>query len=279
MAFFERDGARIYFEDTGSGEPIIAVHGLIENTSYWRLAGVAGALEKKHRLVSMDMRAHGRTTVPGDRPGFDVDTMGDDIIALADHLGLRCFHLLSHSTGGFISVRLAMRERGRIAALILTDTGSFTTVVNSDAETIAKWNNKMARSFEKIDWDRMIAGVRVVPGPFFRGIAESERCDELLALALEMIGVGNRDIIASFVRAFYTDPDQRIEGLRSITCPVLIVYGEKDDLFIQSSRLMAKEIPGAKLLEYPGVGHMTALEAPERLAADVLDFLAAHPLQ
>lgn len=57
-----------------------------------------------------------------------------------------------------------------------------------------------------------------------------------------------------------------------------IIYGEKDDLFIQSNRLMAKEIPGSKLLEYPGVGHMTALEAPEQLAADIVDFISSNPL-
>jgi hypothetical protein len=40
---------------------------------------------------------------------------------------------------------------------------------------------------------------------------------------------------------------------------------------------MAREIPGAELIEYKGVGHMTALEAPDALARDVLSFIASHP--
>ncbi len=58
-----------------------------------------------------------------------------------------------------------------------------------------------------------------------------------------------------------------------ISCPTLIIYGEKDDLFIQSSKLMAKEIPDAHLIEYMGIGHMTALEAPVLLSKDIIAFI------
>lgn len=88
-----------------------------------------------------------------------------------------------------------------------------------------------------------------------------------------MISLGDRSDIARFVRSFYTDPDPKIEGLRGIRCPTLIIYGEKDDLFIETSKMMAREIPHAQLLEYPGVGHMTALECPQRLAKDIIEFI------
>ena len=273
MPYFKRDNASIYFEDAGKGDPIITVHGLIENTTYWSLPGVTGALAGQCRVISMDMRGHGRTRVEGEPHGFNADAVGDDIIALADHLGIERFHLLSHSTGGFASVRYAMMDSSRFATLILTDTASATTLFSSDSDTIGEMNEKFARSFEKYSWDRMIANLRKTPGPFFRGIIESGRAEELLRLAGEMIELNDRKMIAAFVRSFYTDPNPRIDGLRNIHCPVLVIYGEKDDLFIESSRLMAKEIPGAELKEYAGVGHMTALEAPERLSADVLEFI------
>lgn len=271
MSFFIRGNARIYYEDQGRGEPIIALHGLIENTTYWRY--IEKDIIKKHRLMPMDMRGHGRTAVDGEPYGFDVDTVGDDVIALADYLNLKRFHLLTHSTGGFAAVRLAMRDSGRLASLILTDTGSSTSVMSGNPETLRIFHEKFARSFEKYDWEQMIAGVRVIPGPFFRGIVESPRAEELLQSVYEMIRLGDRSTIALFVRSFYTDPDPRIDGLRAIRCPVLIIYGQKDDLFIESSKLMAGEIPGARLIEYQGVGHMTALEEPERLAGDIINFV------
>src|SRR4030042_2597742 len=104
MAFLKRGNASIYYEEQGQGDPLIAVHGLILNTKYWSLTGIADTLAKSYRVISMEMRGHGRTVVDGKPYGFDVDTMGDDIIALADHLKLGRFHLLTHSTGGMASV-------------------------------------------------------------------------------------------------------------------------------------------------------------------------------
>jgi pimeloyl-ACP methyl ester carboxylesterase len=278
MAFFKRGNARIYYEDTGSGEPLIAIHGLIENTTYWSLSGVSDTLAQNFRFISMDMRGHGRTVVEGEPSGFDDETMGDDLIALADHLKLERFHVLSHSTGGFISVRRAMKAGPRFASLVLTDTGSMTSVVPGELEKIRKFHDNFAKSFEMITWEQMFKALRINPGPFFRGIGESGNSEELFRIAMKMVEINDRSVIASFVRSFYTDPDPRVDGLRKISCPVLIIYGEKDDLFIQSSKLMAKEIPGAEIVEYPGVGHMTAIESPERLAADVIGFCKRHPV-
>ena len=276
MPFFVRDGAKIYYEDKGKGEPIIAVHGLIENTTYWK--DIEEDILKTYRFISMDMRGHGRTRVEKEPYGFDAETIGDDIVALADFLKIDRFHLLTHSTGGFVGVRYAMRDRGRLASVILMDTGSCTAVMPGDAESIASFNNRLARYFEKFSWEEIIAGLRVNPAPFFRGIMESPRADELMKTAYEMVRLGDRAAIGKFVRSFYTDPDPRIEGLRSMRCPVLIIYGEKDDLFIEPSKLMAREITGARLIEYKGAGHMLAIEEPERLAKDIIEFIGHHKM-
>jgi 3-oxoadipate enol-lactonase len=244
---------------------------------YWK--AVSDTLSRHCRFIAMDMRAHGHTLVTGEPSGFDADTIGNDIIALADHLGLERFHLMGHSTGGFAAVRYAMKDASRFATLILTNTGSFTSPVPGDPETIQQFHHTFARWFEKYDWGQIMAGLRIKPGPFFRGIVESDNTEELMAAAHEMAELGDRNIIAAFIRSFYTDPDPRVEDLRNMQCPVLIIYGEKDDLFIESSRLMAAEIPGAQLIEYKGIGHMTALEAPELLSNDVLSFIEAHPIQ
>ncbi|MCD6585077.1 MAG: alpha/beta hydrolase [Desulfobacteraceae bacterium] len=271
MASFYHENAEIYYEEIGSGEPIIAVHGLIENTLYWKPA--AGALSEKFRFIAMDMRGHGRTVVKKEPYGFDAESIGNDIIALADHLQIDRFHLLTHSSGGFAAVRYAMKDSSRFASLILTNTGSATSPLPGSPEDIKKFNDGFARTFEKYEWNQMIENLKKNPGPFFRGIMESDRAEDLMEKAREMVSLGNREVIAKFVRLFYTDPDPGVDGLRKIFCPTLIIYGEKDDLFIQSSRLMADEIPNAHLIEYKGIGHMTALEAPERLSKDIAEFI------
>ncbi len=277
MPYFSYNNAQIYYEDIGAGDPIIAVAGLMENTAYWGLTGVAGRLAEHYRMISMDKRGHGYTKTNAEPPGFDEKTVSADIMALADHLGLDRFHVLTHSTGGFVMVRRAMEDASRFASLILTNTGSFTSPVKGDPQVIDNFHEGFARWFEKYDWDEMFEWLRGKPGPFFKGIMESENPEEMLSVAKAMAKRNDRFVLARFVRSFYKDPNPRVEGLRGIDCPVLVVYGDKDDLFIESSRLMASEIPGAKCLEYKGVGHMTAIEAPKRLAEDVMAFFQFLP--
>ncbi|MRR38242.1 hypothetical protein EG829_27050 [bacterium] len=74
-----------------------------------------------------------------------------------------------------------------------------------------------------------------------------------------------------------TCPGPRIQGLHNVFWPCLIIYREKDDLLIRSSSLESREISGAGVLTYPGMGHMTALEGPEALTMDLLAFVGKHP--
>ena len=230
----------------------------------------------------MEMRGgHGRTVVEGEPKGFDDETMGDDLIALADHLKLDRFHVLTHSTGGMIASRYAMKDCSRFASMVLTDTGSFTSLINpATGELLSLFHDKFAESFEKVTWETDNRSLTQCARPFFRGIAESDNREELLRDCTEM--VGSRRPVCH--RVFYPlllyrpgPAGRRTSG--RLHCPVLIIYGEKDDLFIQSSKLMAKEIPGAELLEYPGVGHMIAIEEPERFADRYYWFYQAAPDQ
>lgn len=272
MPFAPSGNARIYYEDHGTGEPVIAVHGLIENTAYFTETGVCDTLSRHVRVIPMDMRAHGKTGVTGDPTGYDVDSIGADIEALADHLGLARFHLLSHSTGGFAAARYAMTRSDRLLSLMLTGTASCTSFF-ADADEGRVFHDRFARSFEKNSWERIMAGIRMQPFPFFRGMAERPDGEVLFQKAYEMIRVGDRMALGAFIRSFYTDPDPRIEGLRSIGCPTLILVGDKDDLFVEPSRLMAREIPGAKRVVLDNTGHMLAIERPEAMCREILAFL------
>lgn len=276
MPYAPSGNADIYYEDYGAGEPVIAIHGLIENTSYFTLTGVCETLSRGYRVIPMDMRAHGKTKVHGEPWGYDAETTGKDIEALANHLGLSRFHILSHSTGGFAASRYAMENSHRLMSLILTDTSSATNFFRVKAEGVAFYD-RFAKSFERHSWEKVMAGIQLHPFPFFRGIAERTDKQTLYDLAFEMIKVGDRAAIGTFIRSFYTDPDPRVEGLQKITCPTLVLVGDKDDIFLEPSRLMKREIPDCQLHVFENTGHMLAIEQPEKMCQVILDFLAAHP--
>lgn len=283
MAWFEKGNVRIYYEDVGKGEPIIANHGLAEDTGYWSDTGVTARLAERYRVVSMDMRGHGRTVIKGEPYGYDADTMAADFDALADYLSIGDFHLLSHATGGMVAVRYAMTRSERLLSLMLTDTGSETLPkmpgieTEEDRERLRQAAEQAAREAATRPpptFEERKAAWRTNPGPFTFKMAEHPDSDNMFAI---MDGFYRRRVsqeaLAEFRRTFYTDPDPRVKGLRNITCPTLVLLGEFDIVFLEPSELMAKEIPNAKHVIMKGVGHMTAIEDPERTIKELLDFL------
>ena len=79
--------------------------------------------------------------------------------------------------------------------------------------------------------------------------------------------------IGNFMLSFYADPDPMIGGLRQIVCPTLVLLGEFDLVFLGPSEILAREIPDVRHVILKGIGHMTAIEDPERTAEEILDFL------
>jgi len=273
MPVLQRDSARIYYEDIGCGEPIIAIHGLAQNSSFWSISGLSPALACKYRFISMDMRAHGRTAVADDSKGFNVETVVDDIEALADFLGFEHFHLLGHSTGGMAAVHLAMRSNDRLISLMLMDTSSATTLIAGNEQARIRFMERFAASFEDNSWDDIIAYTRKYPHPLFNGL-DKQKDSEKIWRAVEIIMKQNDRIsVGAFVRSFYTDPDPKIAALRQIKCPTLVLLGKLDKLMLEPSEIMAREIPGARHVLLEGVGHMSAIEAPERTLETILNFL------
>lgn len=278
MAYFKHGNVQIYYEDVGRGEPIIANHGLSEDTGYWNDTGVTSKLAEHYRFIPYEMRGHGRTIIEGKPYGYDVDTMIADIDALADYLGLDQFHLLSHATGGMVAVRYAMARSERLISLMLLDTGSATqaTQLGTEAEKEhARWIQRMQQTLTQVSTpEERKARWRANPGPFTFTIVDRPDADKMWAIIEGFHRRRlNHDSLVDFRASFYTDPDPQVEGLRRIKAPTLILLGEHDIRFLERSELMAKEIPNAKHVIMPGVGHMTAIEDPEGTAKELLHFL------
>ncbi|MDK1024902.1 MAG: alpha/beta hydrolase [Gammaproteobacteria bacterium] len=289
MAYFKKGNARIYYEDIGEGEPILVNHGLSEDTGYWSETGVTAALAEKYRVISIDMRGHGRTIVEGEAKGYDEVTMGADLDALAEHLGIDRFHLLSHATGGMYAVRYGIRKSARLLSLMLTDTGSETlpTMYHPDGREITSEDMAQARkaaaeasktmpetSPREPDFDERKAAWRANPGVFTFKMEQHPDSDEMFKV---LDGFYQRRLsnpaMQEFMASFYSDPDPMVEGLRQVQCPTLILIGEHDIVFIKPSDLMAQEIPDNRHLVMPGIGHMTAIEDSEGTIRELMDFL------
>lgn len=289
MAYFDHNNASLYYEDLGEGPAIITTHGVNENTLYWSLPGITDRLvQAGYRVISTDMRAHGRTLSTGEPKGYDAETIGDDFGALADHLGIDKFHLLTHATGGMAGVDYAIRHHDRLLSLMSTDTGSATAPTPESAAA-----TDPGQKFDRIDptthplLGGMIEGQKLrdpsvrfelpripMPDQVFLNRLHLSRYPEAAYAQLDCcLGLSKPSQMIEFMSSFYDNPDPQIAGLRRISCPCLILLGEHDVVFIGASELMAREIPDATHVVMKGRGHMTAIEDPDGLAAELITFL------
>jgi pimeloyl-ACP methyl ester carboxylesterase len=276
VAWLEYGHVKINYEDVGEGEPIITSHGLMEDCGYWSETGVTAKLAEHYRVISMDMRGHGRTVVDGEPYGYDVATMGNDFGALADALGLDRFHLLSHATGGMAAVRYAMTTSQRLISLMLTDTGSATapTIPGvENTEETRKGHQLVAETRKTASVEEWMALAHAEPGPFLFKMAEHPDSKRMWKIFEGFIRRQDPVAIRNFMMCFYADPNPMVEGLRQIQCPTLVLLGEFDIVFLEPSEILAREIPDARHVILDGVGHMTAIEDTQRTTQEILGFL------
>ena len=287
MAYFQHQDVNFHYEEMGEGEAIIALHGFSLNTRYWMQTGVAKALSKNYRIIALDMRAHGKTHMEGEQKGYHIDTLVADVDALANHLHIKKFHLLSHSTGGMVAIRYAIHQsqlvakkngkdkhESRLLSLMVSNSSSATKFMNRNFLTDGLAMEMLAQSIEHLGWRQIVEGLRFLPNPLFTGLSRAENSSELFDKLYQLMRGGDHKNLALFVRRFYNDPDPQVEGMACINVPTLIIGAELDSMFIHSSELMANTIPKAKFVICEKAGHMLALESPKWLVKKINSFLS-----
>ncbi|MGE5597160.1 MAG: alpha/beta fold hydrolase, partial [Hyphomicrobiales bacterium] len=111
MPTIESGGLTINYIDEGQGQPIVLVHGFASSLQgNWRATGVVDALVNDgRRVVALDCRGHGRSDKPHDPEAYGGTKMADDVVNLADHLGIEKPDLMGYSMGGGIAASLLAR--------------------------------------------------------------------------------------------------------------------------------------------------------------------------
>ncbi|MAE95214.1 MAG: hypothetical protein CL910_11190 [Deltaproteobacteria bacterium] len=288
MPYLRRPGATLYYDSIGEGPTVLTIHGLSECGAYWSRPGVSAAIaEAGFHVVDLDMRGHGRSVPEGDGdPGYTVNAVAEDIGALATAVGAERFHLLSHATGGMAALRFAMGGHERLLSLISTDTGSATLPSDTYSDPgyegpyppplTPPLDNPAVRGADEMNIHRRLGHARKGDGrPFLSGFATNEDPDRCWRQVEDILGAGNPTRVVEFGSWFYTDLDPRIEELRRISCPNLVLLGELDEMFIKPSELLARHLPRVEHEVVAGRGHMLAIEDPEGTARTLIDFLVS----
>jgi pimeloyl-ACP methyl ester carboxylesterase len=251
MAYFDSSGVQIHFEEQGNGESVVLVHGFASRAEHNWGGGWIPTLAEHYRIVTLDCRGHGDSGKPHDPAAYAGETMGDDVIRLLDHLGIKRALIMGYSMGGRIVTGLLISHPERLRAAVLGGIGAAT------GATVA-FNRKPIA-------DALLAeDVSAITNPVakqFRQFAESTGND-LKALAACM-GSDRPDLTADQIAA------------KKIRVPVMIVIGTQD-LMVGDPKLLRDAIPGSKLVMLEGRDHLTAPSDPLYVKA-VLEFFKSAP--
>lgn len=257
-----------YYEDAGSGEPLLLICGISADLQVWRL--LVPELGKHFRVVTVDNRGAGRSSAP-DEP-YTIQSMANDVVALLDHLQISSAHVLGWSMGGVIAQSLALTHPEKVKRLVLL--GSFAAADGMLKNSIKNWVNIRRSNMPYEQVMRHVA--RLVYSP---ALANNESAYE--AFIQVMVNNPYRQSLHGFVRQAealleYTAPGQ----LSTLQVPTSVLVGEHDQLappylseelaallphsnfhvlagahsgFVEYPALYAKTL--IKLLSHPAAGH------------------------
>jgi len=258
--FVDHSGAKLYWEEHGTGDPLLLIMGLGASLEAWDR--IAPALAKNYRTILFDNRGVGRSDVP---PGpYSLETMADDAAAVLDAAGVPSAHVMGISMGGMIAQELALRHPSRVRKLILgcTSCGG-REAVRADAEVAAALKARATMPREQAMW--MMA-------PFiYDASTPRARIEEDFRSRLSANG-SNEGYAAQYQGILaWSGTHARLAGLKT---PTLVIHGDSDRLVPPGNgRVIARAIPGAKLLMLPNASHIFLTDQHAASSAAILSFL------
>src|SRR4051794_35826031 len=253
MPLAERDGARLYWEETGSGDPVLLIMGLGMNaTGWWRTIPVlAGA---GFRVLAFDNRGVGRSDRP---PGpYSVPQLADDAVAVLDATGAERAHVYGLSLGGMIAQELALRHPERVDALVLgATTPGGSKAVPADDATLAFFERRAEMTAEEAVWASV---------PY--NYAARTRAERAQAIGEDIVQrlrfpIEPEPYRAQLAASFGHDAFDRLPQVAART---LVLHGREDRMVVPANgELLAGAIPDAELLTLPDAAHLFPTDAPE----------------
>ena len=265
---------RVHYRDQGNrnGPVIVMIHGFGASLDAWE--PWVARLGDRYRVVTLDLPAHGLTRAPATYAS-SLENSAEIVHQVTQRLGLTRFVIAGNSMGGGVSWTYTLAYPDQVRGLVLVD--SVGGMVpggprNRNSPLIFQvLGNPIGRALlRNIDTRALVEpGLRSAYGN------AALVTPALVARYVELSRApGHRDIILNSRGGGPRPPVASRFG--EIRVPTLIMHGEADTVIpVAAGRALAAEIPGSRLILYPGVGHVPMEQIPNRSAADVASFMAA----
>jgi 4,5:9,10-diseco-3-hydroxy-5,9,17-trioxoandrosta-1(10),2-diene-4-oate hydrolase len=259
----------------GEGFPVVLIHGIGNCIEDWLLN--IQALAAEHRVYAMDLIGHGKSDKPLSA-SYHFTDFAKFVISFMDSLDIPCADLIGHSLGGAISLIIAENYPDYVRRLVLIDSAGLEQKVAMILRLISLpgVGELMGKVVLQGDFEKRLKMQReswpdqqIVPDEMIRLKYEATRWENVRKTYFKALRTNSnfwgmkRNVYKPIVR-----------GLSSLKMPVLVVWGEQDDLLpVSHTQIIKDKVPGARVEIFENCKHDPMVMNPQRFNRLVLDFL------
>jgi len=263
------DKVRLYYEEVGSGTPILFVHEFAADHTNWEPQ--MRYFSRGHRCIAYAARGYTPSDVPPSSDLYTYKHFYTDALAVLDHLNIQKAHFVGLSMGSYSSLHVALNAPSRMLSMTLAGVGS-----GSNLEHLDAWRQQCretADQFEKLGAVEVAKVTREAPAriPFL--VKDPRGHADFYAALARHDSKGSANTMRSFQGgrpSIYT----LTEAIRTVLTPALIICGDEDDACVEPSLFLKKHLPAAGLTFFPKTGHVLNLEEPALFNDMVQRFIA-----
>jgi pimeloyl-ACP methyl ester carboxylesterase len=257
------DGVRIAYEDTGDaghprntapeGEPIVLLHGSGLSRGSWRGLGYIRALKETNRVITLDLRGHGRSDKPHEPSAYAMPLIVGDVVAVLDGLHIPAAHVAGYSLGARTGFSLIDVHPDRALSLVSLG-GTFRSLAGSVADVF----------FADFDIALRTGGMP----EFVRRWGES-RGRPVDAPTAAAFLANDAEALAAYFEQAGSEAGIDETRLAELTTPTLLMAGTDDLARFADSRLAASIMPNARFVALDGRGHGDTLAPTAPVLAEI----------
>jgi 3-oxoadipate enol-lactonase len=263
------NGVRIWYKETGEGEPIVQIHGA--GFGHFNFATATPILSKSFRCVDFDMRGYGQSERPFQH--YDMEVWADDVAGLMDHLGLQAAHIHGTSMGGMVAQQFAAKYPKRTLRLVINCSAA--KLDHAGILTFRGWIDIAERYGVG---SRTLAEL-IATQALSRSFLDGPRGLDAVDMIQNILRDSNR--VDVFKRACEAMIEMDLRSLLpKITAPTLVIGGDEDIMTPwqqagsgAGQEYIVQHIKGAQKYVIKGSGHSTLFDGTDENCRIVGSFL------
>lgn len=268
------NGAKLWYEVTGTGEPVLQIHG--SGFGHFNFGPATPILSEQFQCIDYDQRGYGESEKPEQE--YDMEVWADDAIALLDALGIEKAHIHGTSMGGMVAtvvagkypdrcqsvvINCAAAKLGKSGQLVFQNWIDLIRLEGVGSRTLAELISWQCLSKAYMETDAGIEGIEVIQ----QILTDANEPHVMIAACEAMNAMDNRDWV------------------KKITSPALVLGGDEDVMTPwdqgpagAGQQWIADNLPNGETYVIPGSNHSTVFDGTEEHCQAVADFFSRNPI-